>query len=56
MLSGASTDKSPSSWMPDEVHSLFSHRSGSGGINSASRLLESADSPQKAEDYGKLKH
>ncbi|XP_055751529.1 uncharacterized protein LOC129831928 [Salvelinus fontinalis] len=47
-------DKSPSSWMPDEVHSLFSHHSGtsgSGGINSASRLLESADSPQKAEDY-----
>uniref|UniRef100_A0A4W5Q6B9 Uncharacterized protein n=1 Tax=Hucho hucho TaxID=62062 RepID=A0A4W5Q6B9_9TELE len=46
-------DKSPSSWMPDEVHSLFSHcsgTSGSGGINSASRLLESADSPQKAED------
>ncbi|KAK6296006.1 hypothetical protein J4Q44_G00337190 [Coregonus suidteri] len=44
-------DKSPSSWMPDEVQGLFSHRSGSGGINSASRLLESADSPQKAEDY-----
>ncbi|CAB1349038.1 unnamed protein product, partial [Coregonus sp. 'balchen'] len=47
-------DKSPSSWMPDEVHGLFSHRSGtsgSGGINSASRLLELADSPQKAEDY-----
>uniref|UniRef100_A0A4W5Q6A7 Uncharacterized protein n=1 Tax=Hucho hucho TaxID=62062 RepID=A0A4W5Q6A7_9TELE len=47
------SDKSPSSWTPDEVHGFLGHRLGTSAtmINSSTMLLESTDSPLEVEHY-----